>query len=92
MVHDMVDLNNAVIWLHLNNAVKIYTRKSSGVGYQLAWSRDKDPSWVRPLLQMQGAACFTTFGKCDSAPRGLPAGPQQASEADPSRVMNQTTS
>lgn len=88
----MVDLNNAVLWLHLNNAVKIYTCKSSGVGYLLAWSRDKDPSGGGPPLEMQGAACFTTFGKCDSAPLGLPAGPQQASEADPSRVMNQTTS
>lgn len=88
----MVDLNNAVLWLHLNNAVKIYTCKSSGVGYLLAWSRDKDPSGGGPPLEMQGAACFTTFGKCDLAPLGLPAGPQQASEADPSRVMNQTTS
>lgn len=58
----------------LNNVVKIYTCKSSGVGYLLAWSRDKDSLPGEGHLEMQGAACFTTFGKCDLAPLGPPAG------------------
>lgn len=31
MVDDMVDLNNAVIWLHLNNAVKTTHTKVQGL-------------------------------------------------------------
>ena len=91
MADDMIDLNNAVIWLHLNNTVKITHAKVQPLVISWLGAGTRTLPRRGHLPRCRGF-CFTTSGKCDSAPCGLPAGPQQASEADLSRVMNQTTS